>query len=95
MPKRKEVRDILSKIVDIAANEDYTLTIEFEQGSKLIFNMQNQIKILPYMRLRDVAFFKTAKFDDKSIYWEDAPDRPGIIPLRLSLDNILFSLRDC
>lgn len=83
----------ISKIIYAVANEDYTVTIDFEQGNRIIYNMQKQIKTLPFLRLNDMESFMSVKFDDKSIYWEDS-GRKGIIPLRLSLDNILFSLRD-
>ena len=85
---------IMSKIIKAVANDDYSVTIDFEYGNKLTFNMQKQIKTLPFFKLNEKDFFKTVKFDDKSIYWDDESGSKNIIPLRLSIDNILFSLRD-
>jgi Protein of unknown function (DUF2442). len=76
------------------ANEDYTVHIGFERGDKLVFNMHSQVKTIPYARPQNIDYFKTVRFDDKSIYWESEGEKRGIIPLRFSLDSILFSLRD-
>lgn len=83
----------MSKIINAMANENYTVTIDFEQGNRIIYNMQKQVKTLPFIRLNDIECFKSIKFDDKSIYWDES-DNKSIIQQRLSLDNILFSLRD-
>lgn len=83
----------MSRIIGAVANEDYTVTIVFDQGSRIIYNMRNQINTLPFLRIKDLESFKTIQFDDKSIFWDEFGSR-GIIPLRLSLDSILFSLRD-
>lgn len=83
----------MGKIVNVRAGEDYRLLIDFDDGSSLIFNMQRMVRTLPYFGLQDSASFQAVKFDDKSVYW-DAPDgKPEYLPLKLSLDNILFSLR--
>ncbi len=83
----------MSKIAHVHASDDYKLLIDFDDGSKIIFNMQKMIKTLPYLRLNDPASFQTVKFDEKSIYWDAADNKPEYFPLRLSVDNILFSLR--
>jgi hypothetical protein len=55
--------------------------------------MQKQIQSLPYIKLNQMEYFKEVKFDDKNIYWEEE-EKKSIIPLRISLDSILFALRE-
>lgn len=83
----------MSRIISAVASEDYTVTIDFDHGNRIVYNMQDQVKALPFLRLKDLESFKAVRFDDKSIYWNEFGNK-GMIPLRLSLDQILFSLRD-
>lgn len=48
--------------------------------------------MLPYNSLNNLEFFKKVKFEDKAIYWD--MDKSTIIPLRFTVDNILFEIRD-
>jgi hypothetical protein len=91
---RKRGVEIMCKIIRAVANENYTVTIEFEGGSSIIYNMQKHVKTLPFVKLKDLSSFEQVKFDEKSIYWEEENDKKNIIPFRLSIDNILFSLRE-
>lgn len=84
----------MGKIVNVFASDDYKLLIDFDDGSNIIFNMQKMVKTIPYFRLQDMARFQSVKFDEKSVYWEAADGKPKYFPLRLTLDAILFSLRD-
>ena len=73
-------------------NDDYTLLIEFEYGNQILFNMERVVKTLPYRALSDLEFFKKVKLEEKAIYWDT--DKPALIPLRFTVDNILFTIRD-
>ena len=84
----------MSKIISVQGSEDYKLLIEFEDESKVVFNMQKMVKTLPFLRLNDLTSFQAVKFDGKSVYWEPVDEKPEYFPLRLSIDKILFSLRD-
>lgn len=84
----------MSKIVCVHGSDDYKLLIDFDDGSKVTFNMQNMVKTLPYFRLNDLTSFQAVKFDGKFVYWEPEENKPEYFPLRLSIDKILFSLRD-
>lgn len=84
----------MSKIQHVNARNDYKLLIEFEDGSTIIFNMQKMVNTLPYLWLNDISNFNTVKFKGKSIYWDAGGEKTEFFPLRLSIDNILFSLRD-
>lgn len=84
----------MSKIVGVHGSDDYKLLIDFEDGSNITFNMQKLVRTIPYFRLNDLVSFQTVKFDTKSVYWDAEDQKPEYLPLRLSIDTILFSLRD-
>ncbi len=39
----------MSKILKVTANDDYTIIVEFQQGNKIFFNMQQLIKTMPVL----------------------------------------------
>lgn len=84
----------MSKIVSVHACDDYKLLIDFEDGSSINYNMQKLVGTLPYLRLKDPKCFQGVRFNEKYIFWEPADGKQEIFSLRLSVDNILFSLRD-
>jgi hypothetical protein len=85
----------MSKIKKVTANDDYTLLIEFEGGNKVLFNMQELVKTIPYSRLRNLECFKNIIIEDKAISWRDQENKElSIYPVRLTIDNILFNIRD-
>lgn len=84
----------MSKIVKVTPNDDYTLLIEFERGNKIIFNMYDLIKKMPFSSLKDLSRFKDITLEEKAICWpEPVSNEKSIIPLRLTVDNILFAIR--
>lgn len=91
---RKVATEQMGKILNVTPNDDYTLLIEFEQGNKILFNMKPMLKSLPYRSLNVLARFKNITLEEKAICWPD-PAAPGesIVPLRLTVDNILFTIR--
>jgi hypothetical protein len=85
----------MSRIVSVAPNDDYTLLIEFEGGNKILFNMQRLIQTIPYASLKDLERFRDFEIEDKAICWKGPdPERPTMMPLRITVDNILFRIRD-
>ena len=84
----------MSRIINVQGSDDYKLLIDFENGSNINFNMQNMIRTIPYCRLKDPESFHAVKFDAKSVYWDAEDQKPEYLPLRISIDSILFSLRD-
>lgn len=85
----------MSKIIGVTPHEDYTLTLSFDDGSKLTFNMQKKVETAQFHKLKENGLFANVRFSDKSVFWaEKEPSASEICPLRLTLDNILFSLRD-
>ncbi|MDP4093419.1 MAG: DUF2442 domain-containing protein [Bacillota bacterium] len=85
----------IGRIINVTPNDDYTLLIEFEQGNQILFNMQRIIKTIPYNALNDLERFKNVKVEDKALCWYDM-GTPGqtLMPVRLTIDNILFAIRD-
>lgn len=85
----------MSKIIGVTPHEDYTMTLSFDDGSALLYNMQKQVETIRFRKLKEDGLFSKARFSDKSVFWaEDGVPPSGPAPLRLTLDNILFSLRD-
>jgi hypothetical protein len=84
----------MSKILKVTPNDDYTLLVEFEHGNKIIFNMREIIKTIPFSSLEDLNRFKDITVEEKAILWpEPVPGEKSIIPLRLTVDNMLFTIR--
>ena len=84
----------MSKILKVTPIDDYTLLVEFEHGNKIIFNMRDMIKTIPYSSLADLSRFKDITLEEKAICWpEPIPDEKSILPLRLTVENMLFAIR--
>jgi hypothetical protein len=84
----------MSKLIKATPNEDYTLLLEFEQGNKILYDMKPLLQSLPYRKLNDLSRFKNLTLEDKAVCWPDPSDRDeSIMPLRLTVDNILFTIR--
>lgn len=81
------------RITNVQATDHYILLIEFEGGSRINFSMKRMVETLPYMRLRDSDTWESVKFEDKAVYWAPPDGKPEIIPIRFTVDEILFSLR--
>lgn len=84
----------ISRIINVTPNDDYTLLIEFEHGNQILFNMQRMIKTIPYNALNDLQRFKKVTVEDKALCWNDLGAGQTMIPVRLTVDNILFAIRD-
>jgi len=55
--------------------------------------MERMVKTVPYNALSDLECFKRVRFEDKAIFWDT--DKPQtVFPLRLTVDNVLFTIRD-
>ena len=84
----------MSKLLHAKAKDDFTVLLEFERGDKIVFNMGELVKTIPYFWLNGTEF-KNMKFDEKSIYWEPpVGEKQRLIPARFGVDEILFTIRD-
>lgn len=87
--------ELVSKILKVTANDDYTLLVEFEHGHKIHFNMQKLIKTLSYYSLNDIERFKDITAEEKAIRWPDVgTHKLCMVPVRLTVDKMLFIIRD-
>ena len=85
----------MSRIRKVTPNDDYSILIEFEGENKILFNMHKLIKTMRYSSLKDIERFRNVKIEDKTISWQDVDSsKPSMIPIMITLDNILFTLRD-
>lgn len=84
----------MGRIVNVIPNDNYMLMIELDQGNKIFFNMRNLVNTMQYSKLKDLSYFNEVKFEDKAIYWSESGNERLIRPLRFTLDNILFIMRD-
>lgn len=80
----------MSRIISVVPKDGYVLAISFSDGSTLDFSMKRQINTVQFRSIRDEAAFQKVRFNDKSVLWQGSDDKP----LRLTMDSILFTLRD-
>jgi hypothetical protein len=82
-------------LVGATAKDDYTLVVEFEQGHKIVFNMEELIKTMPYYSLNDLERFQDIRLEEKAVRWPDV-ECPGQspVPVRLTVDKMLFTIRE-
>ena len=81
------------KITNVHATDDYRLLIDFEEGNQISFNMQRMVETLPYLRLKNLEVFKSVRYEDKAVYWDSPDGEPEYMPLKITVDSILFTLR--
>lgn len=84
----------MSKIAEVHGSDDYKLLIDFEDGSKIVYNMQGMVNTLPYRELKNLSRFQEVKIDGKFIYWASKNGKESCFPLKISIDNILLALRE-
>ena len=85
----------MSRMLRVTPNDDYSLLVEFEHGNKIVFNMRELIKTMPYSSLQDLDRFKNITLEEKAIRWPDpVPGQRTVLPIRLTVDNMLFAIRE-
>ena len=63
------------KLINIEARDDYILRIYLDDDSVVDFDVKTELERIPcYKALYDTSFFKTVKFNNKRIYWNDRYD---------------------
>ena len=93
-PKWKGGGISMSKMIKVTPNDDYTLLVEFDDGHKIIFDMKDLIKTMPYSSLKDLERFRDITLEEKAIRWPDpVKGKPSLYPIRLTVDNMLFTIR--
>ncbi|AKA69470.1 DUF2442 domain-containing protein [Clostridium scatologenes] len=85
----------MSRITKVTPNDDYSIVIEFEGGNKILFNMQKMVNTIRYSSLKDIEWFRNIRIEDKTIFWQEVDSsKQNMMPIMITLDNILFALRD-
>lgn len=85
----------MSRMLKVTPNDDYTLLIEFEHDNKIIFNMKELIKTMPFYSLNNLERFKDITLEEKAIRWRDVGRQDlAMRPVRLTVDDILFTIRE-
>ena len=76
----------MSKMLKVTPNDNYTLLVEFENGNKIIFNMRDLIKTIPYSSLANLNHFKDITLEEKAIRWPDPiQGQRTMLPIRLTV----------
>lgn len=56
----------MSKLLRAKANDDHTLLIEFEYGNKVLFDMKELVKTMPYGSLNDLGHLRAKRIKAKN-----------------------------
>jgi len=85
----------MSKMLKVTPRDDYTLLVEFENGNRIVFNMKDLIETMPYSSLKNLNRFRDVTLEEKAIRWPDpVTGKASLYPIRLTVDNILFCIRE-
>lgn len=77
------------KVKKVEARDDFTLKLEFQDGSTKIFDMKPYLDKGVFRELQDLSMFKTARVSFSSVSWaNDADfDPEALYDLGLPLDG--------
>lgn len=67
---------IALKIKSLKANNDFTLDILLSNGKTFIFDIKPYLSGSGLKKLKNISFFKQAKFRNDVVYWDDMHDFP-------------------
>lgn len=72
------------RIIEVKANEDFTLDLTYENGEEKIFDVKPYLSIGVFKQLKDFSLFKKVKPFYGSIAWKSGQD---LSPETLYLDS--------
>ena len=75
------------KVVDVRANDDFTLDLKFTDGSVKRFDVKPYLKYEIFTELNDFNYFKKVKLAFGTIQW---PNEQDIAPDTLFLEGTLL-----
>lgn len=61
-------------VTAVSANDDYTLELDFADGSKRLFDMRPYLEKPVFAPLRDLEYFKKAHAQGPTVAWDDKLD---------------------
>ena len=62
------------RIVKVTANEDFSLTLEFANGEKRVFDMRPYLDFGVFSELKDLAYFKQVQPFMGTVAWPSGQD---------------------
>ncbi|MBI4669565.1 MAG: DUF2442 domain-containing protein [Elusimicrobia bacterium] len=62
------------RVTNVAANDDFTLTLKFENGEKKSFDMHPYLDFGVFKELKDFSYFKQARPFMGTISWPHGQD---------------------
>lgn len=62
------------RIKDIKVFDNYNIEINYINGEKKLYNMENNLKYDFYKNLKNISYFKLAKSADTTIEWPNGED---------------------
>ena len=66
------------KIIDVISNDDYTITITYNNGIKKLYDIKPLMKDIKYFkRLENIEEFRKVKHSKGRIFWDDMTDLCG------------------
>lgn len=75
------------RVINVVVNDDYTLTLTFDNGEIKKFDVKPHLNVGIFTELKDIKYFKKAKIDDGTVSWNNKQD---ICPDTLYEDSILL-----
>jgi Protein of unknown function (DUF2442) len=75
------------RVVDVKANDDFTLDLKFSDGSIKRFDVKPYLKYGVFTELNDLNYFKKVKLAFGTIQW---PNEQDIAPDTLFLEGTLL-----
>lgn len=64
----------LLDVIQVKVLEGYRLELIFENQEKKIFDMKGMVEKAPFIPLKDVSVFQTAKIDYGTVVWNNGFD---------------------
>ena len=72
------------RVIEVRANEDYTLSLEFENGERKVYDVRPLLDFGVFRELKNLSYFKQVRPFMGSVSWPNGQD---ICPDTLYLDS--------
>lgn len=63
-------------ILNIKANNDFTIDIDISNGIHYKFDIKPYFKYPAFKKMQELSYFKKVKFKGERLYWDDMHDFP-------------------
>jgi len=78
----------MNKVVAVEANDDYSLSLKFSDGSFRRFDVKPYLELGVFQELKDLHYFKLARVAFGTVQW---PNEQDISPETLYIDGVIVS----